>query len=566
MELARMVAARSLVVLALFAVLVASGVSTSGGASSPVGAEAPPDKRVMLVADSVGLGVRYDLDDQFPDDWDVSVIGTKSVSIGQLERDFVRPNLDRLGDHVVVAGGYNFPYGGGLATSIDSMVDTLTGAGVEHVYWVTLREVREEIVSASAWRRIQPFYWYFPVVNAELDRAVGRHPELTLIDWAVAADRPGVTTDAIHLNQTGVELYGSLIRRAVGDSTLRPPNGGITLVNVASPEEVASGDVVAVALNLTSVRGRDIGYLSAYPCDEEPQNTSNLNHRRDEVVAAAAIVRVGASGDICVDNRQAGHVVVDVFGRFGDDADLLDISSVRALDTRADRHLLTATEHRVAVVEPVASEGIDVEQTVALNLTVVNPLQTGYATVHECFDGPGETSNVNFDRAVTTPNLVVARTNAAGEVCVTTTASAHLIVDVLAVFGSESTVTASARSRLVDTRGADTPPDGGTVAIDVPAAADGTLDGGVIGNLTIVGASAVGYATAYPCAAGRPDTSNINFRAGATIANAVVVEPDADGRICVFTSVSAGVVFDLMATTGSGFEGIIPTRASDSRL
>lgn len=554
----------ALAILAILGVL-ASVVSISIGLSTPVDAAAPADRRVTLVSDSVGLGVRHDLAEHFPDDWEVGVMGTKSVSISELERDFVRPNLDRLGDHVVVAGGYNFPYRDGLSASIDSMVDTLTEAGVRHVYWVTLREVREEIVSASAWRRIQPFYGYFPVVNDALERALGRHPELTLIDWSAAADRPGLTSDAIHLNRDGRDLYGSLIRRAVGDSLSRRPNGGVTRVNVASPEEVASGDVVAVALNLTSVRGRDTGYVSAYPCEEEPQRTSNLNHLRDEVIAAAAIVRLGPSGDVCVYNQQAGHVVIDVFGRFGDDADLLGVESLRALDTRLGQPLLASTERPVEVVDADLSSNGE-RPVVLLNLTVVQPGASGYATVHTCADGPGETSNVNFAESETTPNLVVARPDVDGEICVTATQRTHLLVDVLAVAGSESTIATTTPTRLMDTRASDAARADGAVVIDIPPADDSAVAGGIVGNLTITGASAAGYATVYPCADERPDTSNINFAERQAVANAVVVEPDSDGRICVYTSTHAEVVFDLMATTGPAFEGGSPARVADSRL
>ena len=583
--------------LATLMVFVAAGLVVSQITAATAEADTSPDEHVTLIADSVGLGVRDHLHEQFPDDWEIDVIGRKSLSIGQLEQRYVRPRLDQFGDYAVVAAGYNFPFDGGLAASIDSMVDTLTDAGVEHVFWVTLREVREEILTEWAWRDAQRYYWTFPVVNAELDEALGRHPELTLIDWSAAADRPGLTVDAIHLDREGIDLYGSLIKRAIDDTMTRRPNGGVTRVDVARPGDVAAGDVAAVALNVTSVRGRDAGYLSAYPCEEDPQ-TSNLNHRRDAVVAAAAIVRVGPSGDVCVHNQQAGHVVIDVFGRFGADADLLDVEATRALDTRDGWPLLAATEHPVTVVDPAdiapADTGpadpdqpdldqpdpgqpdpdqpdpgrLDPEQpgagwTVVLNVTAVRPWESGYATVHGCGAGPGETSNVNFERESTTPNLVVARTDAEGRVCLTSTTITDALVDVLAVLGPESTVTATAPSRLVDTRHSDPRAPDGTVVIDVSDNA--AASEGIVANLTITGAAMSGYATVYPCSSDRTDTSNINFGQGAAVANAVIVEPDVDGLICVFTSIDAEVILDLMATTGSGFDGIVPVREADSR-
>ena len=118
-------------------------------------------------------------------------------------------------------------------------------------------------------------------------------------------------------------------------------------------------------------------------------------------------------------------------------------------------------------------------------------------------------------------------------------------------------------NRLVDTRHSDSRAPDGTVVIDVSDNA--AASEGIVANLTITGAAMSGYATVYPCSSDRTDTSNINFGQGAAIANAVIVEPDVDGLICVFTSIDAEVILDLMATTGSGFDGIVAVREADSR-
>ena len=223
----------------------------------------------MLVTDSVGLGTRGVLDDFFPADWDVSIVGKPAVFVRDLPGGYIQPNLYRAGDHVVIAAGYNYPFWdpARFDRAIDATIGTLTQAGVEHVYWVTLREVKPQFISASAWRQVQKYYWYFPTVNEHLERALARHPSLTLIDWAAVADRPGITYDAIHLNRTGAELYSSLISQAVNDARTRPPNETITTDQGGRPRRVAAGDVTAVAVNLTSVRGRTRGFLSAFPCE-----------------------------------------------------------------------------------------------------------------------------------------------------------------------------------------------------------------------------------------------------------------------------------------------------------
>lgn len=533
-----------------------------------VGAIAPTSQRVMLVTDSVGLGTRGVLDDFFPPDWDVSIVGQPASFVEQLESNFVRPNLFRAGDHVVIAGGYNYPFWDAdrFERSVDSIINTLTQAGVKHVYWVTLREVKPQYVSSSAWRQVQPYYWYFPTVNDHLEAALSRHANLTLIDWAAAADRPGITYDAIHLNRDGAELYSSLIRRAVDDAARRPGDFGVTRVNVADPADVASGEVSAVAVNLTSVRGRTKGFVAAYPCEQETSNGSNLNHERDQVVAASAIIPVGASGDICVFNQRAGHIVIDTFGTFGAGARLVSTTTKRVLDSRSP----SGSPKQAAGVErriPVITNGLDGERsrTVALNVTVVKASAKGFLAVHECGVEPPDTSNVNYQEFFAAPNLVIATTDDDGYVCATANQEAHIVVDRLAVFGLDTTIQAATPERLKDTRGGPAPTAEQVIEIDVQGPDGIEVSEGVVGNLTIVRPFGSGFATVYPCTSERPGTSNINYRPGVNIANAVTVTPDANGKVCVYTSGAVEVLFDLIATTGSGFDGISPERLEDTR-
>jgi hypothetical protein len=554
---------RTLIAVATFVAAVA--LSTVAEDAAPAGALATSDKRVMLVTDSVGLGTRGVFANAFPSDWDAVVVGEPARFVEQLEANFVRPNLFRAGDHVVIAGGYNYPFWDPerFERSIDSIINTLTGAGVKHVYWVTLREVKQQFVTPAAWRQVQPYYWYFPTVNEHLERALDRHPQLTLVDWAAAANRSDVTYDAIHLNRTGAELYSSLVARAVNDAQMRPGNGGVTRVNVATPAQVASGGVVAAAVNVTSVRGRVGGYLSAFPCEQGSSSSSNLNHIRDQVIAAAAIVPIGPSGDICVFNERAGHLVVDAFGTFGADADITTSEPARVLDTRTGGRQ-RANDERSVIAVPDATTA----EVVALNITVTRADGSGFLTVHECGSEPTNTSNVNFGAFLPSPNLVIAASDADGRVCFTTSQNAHVLVDVLATFGEDTTLAAATPHRLLDTRSAVGRVADEVVEIEIPAPADGSgvEAGGVVGNLTIVGASSNGFATVYPCANGRPDTSNINYRGGQTIANAVLVEPDVDGKVCVYSSGEAHIVFDLLATTGTGFASRPPARLTDTRI
>ena len=128
--------------------------------------------------------------------------------------------------------------------------------------------------------------------------------------------------------------------------------------------------------------------------------------------------------------------------------------------------------------------------------------------------------------------------------------------------------------RLVDTR------DGtGGLAAPIGAGCTMQLDLGVASvpaeasavslSVTALG-SQPGFLTAFPCAAGRPDTSNLNTRAaGFPTPNLVVAIPDAQRRVCIFSLFEADVIVDLAGWwTEEGDQRlttISPLRAEDTR-
>jgi hypothetical protein len=91
---------------------------------------------------------------------------------------------------------------------------------------------------------------------------------------------------------------------------------------------------------------------------------------------------------------------------------------------------------------------------VALNVTMVEAREAGFATVWPCGTPMPVASNVNFGRGGTSANGVIAPIGADGSVCVFTSANAHLIVDIAGWFtgGAGAPFTGNVPKRLVDTR------------------------------------------------------------------------------------------------------------------
>ena len=200
-----------------------------------------------------------------------------------------------------------------------------------------------------------------------------------------------------------------------------------------------------------------------------------------------------------------------------------------------------------------------------MNVTALDSDAPGFVTVQPCGLTSLETSNVNVVPGAVTPNLVMTQPDADGNVCITASTTMHLIVDRFASFASDTPIDLGPPRRVTDTR-----TDGSTRSAErvVRFSVGDTQSepiAGVFMNLTIVEAQNVGFGTAYPCAGGRPDTSNINFGPGQTIANFAVVQPDVNGEICVYSSAAADILIDVMGSAGAGFRGIRPSRLVDTR-
>ena len=561
--------------------IVAVGLLASALASSSAPTRAAPlrtdilpaSQRVYFVTESVGLGAKSALPAAFPPDWQVTVDGTPALFVEQLESKHVRQRMattpEVFGDAAVVAGGYNFPYWdpARFDRSVDSIIAALHEAGAKHIFWVTLREVKPQFISASAWRQVQPYYWYFPTVNAHLEAALARHPDLTLIDWAAIADRPDITYDAIHLNTVGAALYSQLVASTVMETLNRPASGSVQIVPVAGHSGVPAG-AAAVAINLTVASPRSTGYLTAYPCSQGRPAASNANFVRDQAVASAAIVPVGADGTICVFGQESTHMIVDVSGSFPAGGGFVPVAPDRLADTRVANGAVHPAGQPL-VVPVLNRSGVPPDaKAVVLTVTATEPVAGGFATVTPCGTAPTGTSNVNFDAAATVPNLVIVAPGDGGAICVSSNVATHLIVDVFGAFTPIADVGLLEPLRIVDTRQAvgTAPNAGGVVVMPIAGIAGVPADAtGVMLNLTAVAPFGAGYLTAYPCNAGPPTASNLNVRTGVTRANFVLVAPDADGEICVFTSTSTDVVVDLLGWVGDAFVGIVPSRLLDTR-
>ncbi len=133
-------------------------------------------------------------------------------------------------------------------------------------------------------------------------------------------------------------------------------------------------------------------------------------------------------------------------------------------------------------------------------------------------------------------------------------------------------------ARLLDTRSGFGAPAGTTQLVSLAVTGRGGVPASGVSavalNVTVTGPRSGGYVTAYPAGVTRPLASNLNFPAGATQANLVVVQVGAGGKVELYSSAVTQLVADVSgyytttaaASPSTGlFHALPPSRLLDTR-
>jgi subtilisin family serine protease len=332
--------------------------------------------------------------------------------------------------------------------------------------------------------------------------------------------------------------------------------------------------VAAVSMSVTATETAapdEGGYVTVYPCATGRPTVSNINFTNRQIVPNAVIVPVG-DGDICFHVYGTAHLIVDVYGWLPFGAGFTTVTPNRVLDTRNGVGVVSVARvgdfTGTAADLPFTILGADSVPTtgvaaVSLNLTVSNasaPDAGGYVTVYPCATGEPGVSNLNFVDGQIVANAVIVPVDNSGRICFHVYGIAHVIVDVNGWFASGAGFTPVAPSRVMDTRDGTGPVAAARVGNFLGTASDLAFTVVGTGGIPAVGVSAVsvnvtaaetsapdvgGFVTVYPCAVGRTNVSNINFRAGQIVANAVTVPVDENGRICLHVYGIAHLIIDV---------------------
>jgi hypothetical protein len=320
-------------------------------------------------------------------------------------------------------------------------------------------------------------------------------------------------------------------------------------------------DARAVLANITVTGPTGPGFLTMWNCSAERPVVSTLNFSLGETVANASTIPLDGAGGLCAFSTVSADVVIDVSGYYSTGASgrYMPVVPARLMDSREG----VGTPARLVAGQVVELPVVEVAgvprkaSAVALNVTGVLPSADGFVTAFPCGEVP-PTSSLNPAIGRVTPNLVIAPVSPAGTVCFFANVAVDLVVDVVGYISSGATtkLTPTTPFRFTDTRDAFRPEVNAGQA-GVRLAANQTLmvqmagqraipdnARGISANLTVVDAAAAGFVTAWPCGE-LPRASNVNYEAGAAIANAAQLPLSATGAICIYSSSSAHVIIDV---------------------
>jgi len=191
----------------------------------------------------------------------------------------------------------------------------------------------------------------------------------------------------------------------------------------------------AVALNATVTDSIGGGFLTVYPGYSSMPPTSTSNFRAGQTIAAASSVGVNYQS-VAYHLNTPAHVILDVAGYFAKDigAKMAPVVPARLLDTRSWAYptpLVGGTV--VSIPTNLSGRPAGTIAAVVLNITAAAPTGPGFLTAYPC-NRPGGVpvvSNLNFAGGeVAIPNLATVQVDASDAVCIYTSTTTDVVVDV----------------------------------------------------------------------------------------------------------------------------------------
>lgn len=217
--------------------VVAVVVSVGGVAGAQQPAPAAPPRKVLVVGDSVILGAQNQMTQGFAGrGWTVVFDASVSRSTSAGAQAVAARKADATDTLVVNLGANDAGNANLFAQRVEQVM--AAAAGVPHVYWLTIREVRP----------------YYPAANNVLREAATRHPNLTVVDWNAASTAPGLTSaDGLHLKPQGAVAMTDAVLAAVQQNESTTTTTTTTSTTTTVPPTTAAPATTAAPSTTSTV-------------------------------------------------------------------------------------------------------------------------------------------------------------------------------------------------------------------------------------------------------------------------------------------------------------------------
>ncbi len=225
----------------------------------------------------------------------------------------------------------------------------------------------------------------------------------------------------------------------------RTTAGGTETIGVAGRAGVPLGAQAAI-INVAAIDPTGDSFITVHPCLTPRPVASSLNHTAGVNRANELIAPLSASGNICVYTDQSVDLIIDVVGYVEADSYLHSTDPARFVETRDGATTIDGVNQGggkkaagSTTTVQIADRGDVPEDAVAVvvNVGAVDPDDAGFFTVDECLAPRPNTSSLNYTAGVNGANEVVVGLSDLGDICVYTSASTHIIVDVVGYLETE---------------------------------------------------------------------------------------------------------------------------------
>ncbi len=337
-------------------------------------------------------------------------------------------------------------------------------------------------------------------------------------------------------------------------------------VTIAGRGQVPAAAVGAI-VELTVVDPSAVGFATVHPCLAAPPTASALNYITGVAVANEIFSALSADGSLCVYTFAETDVIIDVVGYVLPDDSVKLMSPARFAESRVGATTVDGelqgfgrTSPGSTTTVPIAGRaGVPAGISAAIvNVAALAPTETGFISVDPCLPGDPKASSLNYTAGANRANELIAQVDADGDICIYTQHGVDLIVDVVGYVLEGSDLASSNPQRYLETRDGALTFDrqdqgGGKVAAGsstaVQIAGRGSVPAGApaaVVNVAAVDPDAAGFLTVDGCNTPRPNASSLNYTTGVNGANELVVQLDADGELCVYTSASTHLILDVV--------------------